>query len=216
MQHLAKGILITVEGIDGSGKSTLVKNLAQYLKKENFPHIITKEPGGTALGINLRKILQERTIKICDKSEYLLFAADRAEHCKEIIIPSLQEKKIIISDRSKYSSLAYQGYARGLDPKIIDTINNWAMNNIEYDLIFYVKIDTETAWKRIIERNQDLTHFEKEKKSFTEKILNGFNEIFKNKKNVIILDGCQSIEQLTQDTINNLNNLLKYYVTNKF
>ena len=191
-----KGLLVTLEGIDGCGKSLLAQNIYQKLTEQNIPVVLTKQPGGTQLGLKLRQILHEEKDHVCDLSEYLLFAADRAQHIKDIIIPELNNDKIVISDRMAESSLAYQGYARGLDIEKIKLVNNWAMQNIEPDLIFYIEIDVKTAQERIFKRKEALTSFEKEKSEFWEKVITGYEQIFKNKKNVIKLDGKLSPEKL--------------------
>jgi dTMP kinase len=196
MKH--KGLLISIEGIDGSGKSSLAGSLEKTLKKNNLDVILTKEPGDTPLGKDLRKILHEEKAKTCDKAEYLLFGADRAQHFETLVIPALKDNKIVISDRLADSSVAYQGYGRGLDIEMIKSINQWAMEKIEPDIVFYIKIDLETALPRIVKRGETLTSFEIEKKHFWEKVSSGYDEIFKKRKNVVALDGTKSIEDLTK------------------
>src|SRR5438067_1616217 len=110
-----QGMLITIEGIDGSGKSTLAKNLYQHLIANDVDALLTREPGATPLGKALRTILQEKNVAVCDQAEYLLFAADRAQHFKDTIIPALAKGTVVISDRMADSSLVYQGYGRGLN-----------------------------------------------------------------------------------------------------
>lgn len=195
------GLLIALEGIDGAGKSLLAKNLydAFVLKKINV--LLTKQPGGTILGQKLRSILHEEKKLVSDLSEFLLFAADRAQHFEQIIIPALKQGKIIISDRLSDSSLAYQGYGRDLDKEKIKMVNSWAMQNINPDLVFYIEIDTKTAHKRIFKRNIKLTSFEKEKAEFWEKTINGYNQIFKNKKNVYYLDGKKTPEEIKEEAL---------------
>lgn len=196
MQRLNRGILIAIEGIDGSGKSTLVSNLRTSLQEKSLPVMLTKEPGGSALGKQLREILQTQTKPVSAKAEYLLFAADRAEHFQKMISPHLQQNNIIISDRSSDSSLVYQGYGRGLDIAMIDQINGWAKNGLCPDLTFYINVSLECAQKRLALRDEKLTAFEQEDISFTKRLIHGFTEIFKNRKNVIILDGNESPEIL--------------------
>jgi dTMP kinase len=113
MKNLKKGVLISFEGIDGSGKSLLVNNLYKILQTQ-YKTLITKEPGETDLGKKIRKIVQEQNVKIGPLAEYLLFATDRAQHFTEFIIPNLQEKYLILSDRLADSSIVYNGYGRDL------------------------------------------------------------------------------------------------------
>jgi dTMP kinase len=196
MIKLAKGILIALEGIDGSGKSTLAQSLESSLTQ--FPIIITKEPGATPLGKQLREILQAQEVPVHSKAEYLLFAADRAQHFAQTIIPYLNKKHLIISDRMSDSSLVYQGFGRGLDHTMLATINNWAMDKYKPDLTLYLKIDPILALHRIQKRRAQLTVFEKERMDFTQKLLEGFETLYKDRNDVIQLDAQQTIEHITQ------------------
>jgi dTMP kinase len=209
MNTRANGLLITLEGIDGSGKSTLAIALHEALKEKNIPVILTREPGGSDLGKHLRVMLQERHVPLCPKAEYLLFAADRAQHIHDVIIPHLQEHKIIISDRMADSSLVYQGYGRGLDLDFIEMVNCWSMDNIKPDLTIYLKISPEQARKRLEQRSKQLTAFEQEVDSFRERLVKGFETIFAKRKSVVTLDAMLSIEELTDKALNAIVPLFK-------
>ena len=212
---LKRGMLVSCEGIDGSGKSTLVKNVAKKLTEHNLPVIATREPGATQLGTVIRTLLQEKQIPICQKAEYLLFASDRAQHFHEIVIPNLQNNKIVISDRMADSSIVYQGFGRNLSIDMIKTINNWSMEKITPDLTLYVKISPEIARERLVKRNEKLTDYEKEKESFFKKLITGFETIFSHRQNVLYLDGTQTPEQLADTATEQIltwcktNNVLK-------
>ncbi len=197
MSQLTKGLLITIEGVDGSGKSTLAKNLSHCLTVKQLPTILTKEPGGTPLGEQLRAIIQKQKVTLQPKAEYLLFAADRAQHFTDVIIPHLKKNMIIVSDRMADSSLAYQGYGRGLPITMIQTINSWVMLNIQPDLVIYIKIPIATALKRIKKR-QTLTAFEQKQLNFIQQVSDGFDALYKNKTNVTIIDGKQSPQIITK------------------
>ncbi len=205
MQNKQTGLLVVFEGIDGSGKSSLATSSTQELKKLGHEVVLTKEPGGTDFGKNLRSILQQRSHEISPKAEFLLFAADRAQHVAQLVLPALNSGKIVISDRMSDSALAYQGYGRGLDKEMIKSVNSWAMGDLEPDLIFYLKIDYKTAFARTIRRNEQLTDFEKEKSEFFDKVIHGFDKIFeeknKLKNNVIILDATKTQEELLQEVV---------------
>lgn len=202
MARLSRGILIAVEGADGSGKSTLVKNIAHAFEKDSIPVVVTKEFGGTPLGQTLRKLLHNRTVAITDKAEYLLIAADRAQHSSDVIMPNLNKNNCVISDRMGDSSLVYQGYGRGLDKNMIQTINQWAMNDRTPDITIYVRIDVNTALKRIKKRSLELTAFEKENREFFKHVVHGYDTLYKGRKDVIILDGSQTTKQLVDDAYN--------------
>jgi len=197
MHKLARGILIAIEGIDGSGKSTLSRDLHQTLQQQSFSVTLTHEPGATPLGIQLRTILHEKKVPVSNKAEYLLFAADRAQHFDDVIMPQLQQNNLIISDRMADSSLVYQGYGRGLALDILRTINDWAMQGRHPDVVIYVKIPIEVALERL-KRRKKLSSFEKEKETFTNTLINGFNELLGSRDNVITLDGQEPPHMVTQ------------------
>jgi len=202
---MPNGFLISIEGIDGCGKSTLTRSLTKELTTKKYTTLLTKEPGGTELGKTLRTILHARKTPIADKAEYLLYAADRAHHFQEVVLPALNAGKIVVSDRMADSSLVYQGYGRGLDKNLIKTINEWCMNGIKPNIVIYIKIDVETAFERIYKRKETLTAIETEQKDFWERVMNGFEDIFREKSHVITIDGTLSPQDM-------LNNTLKYIV----
>lgn len=193
------GKLITFEGIDGCGKSTLAKALHEALSSKLSGNVIfTKEPGGTQLGQALRAILQTQKSMVCDLAEYLLFAADRAQHFAEIIMPTIQRGGWVLADRLADSSLAYQGYGRGISTERIAATNGWAMQGKEPDLTIYVQIDVETAFERIAKRNEALTSFEQEKRAFWHRVIIGYETIFASRNNVITINGnTPTTEQVT-------------------
>jgi dTMP kinase len=195
MPPLKHGILIAIEGIDGSGKSTLAHNLALVFQKKGFDLLLTKEPGATALGRKIRELVQTQDIAFCSKSEYLLFAADRAQHFTEIILPALALNKLIISDRMSDSSLAYQGYGNGLDLNMVHTINSWTMNAIIPHITVFVRVPVTIALERAKNRGP-LSAYEK-RETFLHNVAAGFEELYKNRSDVIIADGTQSPEMLT-------------------
>lgn len=198
MNKLEKGLLIAIEGIDGSGKSTLARNLSEKLSNQGYQTLLTKEPGATEFGKNVRQVINYAPEKVSDLSEFLLFSADRAEHFEKIVIPALNQKKIVISDRMADSSVAYQGYGRGIDVKFIKLVSKQAMKDIEPDLIFYVDLDYKVAMERIAARKEKKTIFEQEQKEFFERVARGFEETFSKKDNVIRLDGNLNEEKLME------------------
>lgn len=192
------GFLLVIEGIDGAGKSTLLTSLADHLRREGFDVLVTREPGGTPFGQGLRELLQHSSGRPNPVTEYLLFAADRSEHIKTVVKPALESGMVVISDRMGDSSMAYQGYGRGIDLSMITAINEWVMDGIKPDLVLYVRLDWETALQRIYATRATLTAFEQEKKDFFARVIAGFDEIFNQKRLVCILDGTCSPEELTK------------------
>lgn len=214
MEKQYLGMLISIEGIDGSGKSTLARLLHEQIQNNGFNVLLTHQPGATELGKHLRAILHERPFDICSKAEFLLFACDRAQHIAQVIEPALQKNSIVISDRMADSSLAYQGFGRGLDKQFISSVNSWAMNERVPDLTIYLKVDYETACKRLVERNKELTSFEKEKAAFFEQVIKGFETIFKERSNVITIDGSKPIDAVQAQALESiLSQISKYNIS---
>lgn len=208
MKILKDGILIALEGVDGSGKTTLARGLERELTRLGREVVITREPGGTDFGKRVRAVVQHGTESRDPKAEFLLFAADRAHHITSLVVPSLKEKKIIISDRMADSSLAYQGYGRNVDIDMIERINRWVMGSIEPDLVLYVKVDLETACNRIEKRGETLTAFEREKRDFFARVIRGFEVIFHGRSNVVALDGSQRPEVVLEHALSSVMKLL--------
>ncbi len=206
------GLLVGVEGIDGCGKTSLIQAVAQLLSLQHITPVLTREPGGTKFGLQLRQILQYRDQigNLDAKAEYLLFAADRAQHFTQVVIPNLQAGRLVISDRTGDSSLVYQGYGRGLDLKMLAQINSWATCLVIPNLIIYLRIDAQTAQARVRARAEKLTAFEQVEQAFFEKLINGFDAIYQNQEHVLILDGklpTQLLaEQVVQKILLNLKN----------
>jgi dTMP kinase len=207
MPDLTRGILIAIEGIDGSGKSTLAKNLSLALEQQGFNTLLTKEPGDSQLGKEIRELVCNQNIPISPMAQYLLFAADRAQHFTELIIPALKENKIILCDRLADSSLAYQSYGNGVDIEMVQSVNAWSMHNIVPDLTIFVRIPVETALERCGKRGSLSAY---EKKDFLHRVANGFEEIYKNRDNVIIVNGTESPASLSQVIVSTIKQWLTH------
>jgi dTMP kinase len=204
-----KGFFISIEGVDGSGKSTLINKLEQALTEISRNVLITKEPGGSMLGEMLRNILQKSPEKLDGKAEFLLFAADRAQHFARVIIPALQKGTFIISDRGADSSLAYQGYGHNVNLSIIKLINSWIMQNTVPSITFYLRVDVETATQRLLANREELTTFEKEKIDFWKRVINGYEEIFAKRPNAIVLEALHDPDVLFTQAWNHLSSIVK-------
>jgi dTMP kinase len=203
------GILIVVEGIDGAGKSSLVQLLGKRLATTHDPIVTTKEPGGTALGLELRTLLQHQPIPITPRAECLLFAADRAQHFADVVIPALRDGAIVLSDRMGDSALAYQGYGRGHDLSIIKTLNTWTMHGIVPHITIYLKVPLRVAYTRMQGRNSKPTVFEQEDHSFMERVSHGFDTLYATPTpNLLVLDATESLETLATHATNFITNWL--------
>ena len=146
---MRKGLLITFEGLEGCGKTSQAKMLFDFLIKQKMPSIYTKEPGGTNVGDKIRRILLDQKNDVMDyKTEMLLFLASRAENVRLIILPALEEGKVVISDRFYDSTTAYQGYGRGIDLKIIKYLNSLVVGKAIPDLTFVLDIDPYEGLRR--------------------------------------------------------------------
>ena len=144
-----KGRFITFEGCEGSGKSTQIRLLSERLKKEGISHIVTREPGGSPLGTRLRKVLLSSAAgSVVDEAEALLFAADRAQHCRQIIAPALSSGRIVVCDRFSESTLAYQGGGRGLDMEMLRALNQFTTGGLTPDCTFYLRLPLAETLKR--------------------------------------------------------------------
>jgi dTMP kinase len=146
---MKKGLFITFEGLEGCGKTTQAKMLFDFLIKQKIPSIYTKEPGGTKIGDKIRKILLDQKNDGMDyKTEMLLFLASRAENVRLIILPALEEGKVVISDRFYDSTTAYQGHGRGIDLEIIRHLNSLVVGKAIPDLTFVLDIDPYEGLRR--------------------------------------------------------------------
>lgn len=192
-------LFIAIEGIDGSGKSTLAHALYDFFTQHHYPVLLTKEPGGSSLGNIVRSLVNNTRIKRCPQAEFLLFAADRAQHFHEIIVPAYTNGTVIISDRCADSSLVYQGYAQGVELSQLQAINTWIMNDIYPTITLYLNISLETALKRLERRNDKRTPFENNQ--FLTKVINGFNELYKNRSDVYTINAEQPSSTVINESI---------------
>ena len=172
-------MLITFEGIDGSGKTTQSKRLFRFLKERGLPVHLFREPGGTPLAERLREILLVEEMD--ERTELLLFEASRAELCSKIILPLLESGEIVILDRFTDSTLAYQGYGRGIDLELVERLNEFSTFGLRPDLTFLLDLDPRTSLERVKER----TRFES--LEFLKKVREGFLEIARKEPDRVVI-----------------------------
>ena len=188
-----KGLFITFEGCEGSGKSTIAKMLKEELENANITCLFTREPGGTPISEKIRNIiLDPSTPEMTSRTEALLYAASRSQHTAEKIIPALEEGKIVVCDRYLESSLAYQGAARELGVGNIFDINIFG-GAIKPDYVLFFDISPQESLKRIKNRNFD--RLEKEELEFHEKVYNYFKSQT-NRNNFISIDATKPIDEV--------------------
>ncbi len=197
----AKGF-ISFEGIEGSGKSTQTKLLAEHLRSTGRNVIETVEPGGTAIGGKIRTLLLDPQNHMDPLTELLLYYASRAQHVKEVISPALKKDTIVITDRFTDSTVAYQGYARGLDMAIINTLNGIVVPETEPFLTILLDMDVEEGLKRNRKANKE-DRFELETVEFHKRVRLGFHQIAKEDPDrVKIVDASRSTEEVSREVIN--------------
>jgi len=191
---------ITFEGVEGAGKSTQIKKISNYFKKNNISFISLREPGGTLLGERVRKILlKEKGLKIDPITETLLMMVSRRHLLIEKIIPSLKEGKIVLCDRFIDSTIAYQGYGRGVDIKWIKEIFNFVCFNFYPHLTFLLDLEIEEGFKRIKGKIKD--RFEEEEISFHKKVRDGFLKIAKEEKRVVLIDSKKEKKEIFKNIL---------------
>ncbi len=208
-----KGKFIVFEGIDGCGKTTQINKVAKWLTRtglipKNNQLVITREPGGTELGKSIRSLLLHASKKKCPdpSTELLLYAADRAQHINEIILPSLNKGDWIISDRFCGSTFAYQGYGRKLDIELIKELETIATQGVYPDITFLLDISVEESIKRRRTRKDD--RIESEGSDFLSNVSLGFKALSQDAKWKTI-SAIQSEDDITSKVITEINNLFK-------
>jgi dTMP kinase len=173
---MANGIFITIEGPDGSGKTTIIQMLAENLEREGFEVIATREPGGIEIAEQIRKvILDPDNTEMDSRTEALLYAAARRQHLAEKVRPALEKGKIILCDRFVDSSLAYQGHARGLGIDEVYSINEFAIEDMMPELTLYFDIAPEVGLERINKnKGREVNRLDMEKLEFHQKVREGY------------------------------------------
>jgi len=178
---------ITFEGIEGSGKSTQIKLVAEYLVEKKIPHVVTQEPTGTDIGRKIGSILFNREhYYMCAEAEIFLFCAARAQHVREIIMPALEQNKVVLCDRFSDATYAYQGDGRGLDREFIKLINDYSAMRLKPDMTLLFDLPVEIGLQRATDRNNRLDQpsaadrFERENIDFHRRIRDGYLNILKN------------------------------------
>lgn len=192
-----KGLFITIEGGDGSGKSTQIKLLYEFLENKGYDMVLTREPGGTLISEEIRKvILNKDYMEMSDMTEALLYAAARAQHVHQLVRPQVAKGKIVICDRYVDSSIVYQGYARGMGIEAIETINRFATGGLKPDLTVLLQISAEEGIKRKSSQ-QELDRLELQKLEFHLKVAEGYQMMAEREPDrILMIDASKSIEEI--------------------
>ena len=198
-----KGLFITFEGADGCGKTTQLNLLREYLINKNFDVLVTREPGAKGLGEKLRDILLNYDGEVSNRCESFLFLADRAQHIDTIVKPALANGQIILCDRHTDSTVAYQGYGRGIDIEQINKLNEIATDGLKPDLTFVFDIDIETSMSRV---GTEKDRMESAGNDFFNRVRNGYLEIAKNEpQRVKVIDATRSIDEVFDSVLKEFN-----------
>ncbi|MBM7557244.1 dTMP kinase [Halanaerobacter jeridensis] len=188
------GKFITLEGVEGSGKSTQLQLVKNYLQDLGYQVIMTYEPGDTEVGNKIRQILLDpKYDKLVPKAELMLYLADRAQHVQEVIIPNLKDGKIVISDRYIDATWAYQGFARELDSSVVKKLNSIATDNLTPDLTLLLDLDPAVSLQRAKETtaktNEAGDRIEAEKIEFHQQVRKGYLELAEQEERIAVVDG---------------------------
>ena len=182
---------ITIEGCEGSGKTSVIRSLCEEFEKRGIAYLSTREPGGSKISEQIRNvILNVDNTKMDYMTEALLYAASRRQHLEEIVKPALNDGKVVLCDRYLDSSLAYQGYARGIGIEEVYNINMYATSGFLPDLTIYIDIPVEVGLERIKENNRDVNRLDLEKVTFHNKVREGYLKVAEMYPNRIkVIDG---------------------------
>jgi dTMP kinase len=211
-----RGILISLEGIEGTGKTTQAVFLADYLKQKGFRVTKTEEPGGTEIGLQIRKLLLSPESSAMDSlTELLLYNASRVQHIREVIMPLLEMGDIVVTDRFSDSTVAYQGYGRGIDLKLLDALDLISTQKMRPDLTILLDIDVETGLRRNRRVNKD-DRIEREDISFHERVRQGFIHIAAlSSERIRMVDCSGSVDAVSGEIASIVDEFLERYAAAK-
>jgi len=205
-----KGVFITIEGPDGCGKSTQAEILVAYLKSKNLPVILTREPGGCSIGEEIREILLKPRNEqvLSDETELFLFAASRAQHVRETILPAMSTGNVVIASRFIDATTAYQGYGRGLPIESISDVNALATGGLKPDLTIILDIDSEKGLHRARGVDEEtpageVDRIEAESIAFHKRVRKGYLEIVKtDPERCILINSDRPVSEVSKEIIN--------------
>lgn len=202
---MKKGLIISFEGPDGAGKTTVINQLLPILsEKLNRSIVSTREPGGVDIAERIRDvILDVNHTSMDDKTELLLYMAARRQHFVEKVLPALKSGKLVLIDRFIDSSVAYQGSGRGLDKQVISWLNDFATDSRKPDLTLYFDIDSETGLTRIAKNaEREINRLDLEKLEMHQRVRQGYLELAElEKSRVVTIDASQDLEQVVADAL---------------
>lgn len=205
---MKRGIFITLEGPEGSGKSTQARLLARALEDRGYEVVLSREPGGTVVGEVIRDVLLRRDSRIAPITELLLYGAARSQNVRDIIVPALKQGNIVICDRFMDSSSAYQGYGRQLGLEKVEAMHALALEGIKPHKTFLLDLDPEVGLSRV--RGQELDRLEQEDLSFHQRVRQGYLEVCRRENNrFIVVPGAGKVEAIHEIILSAVLDLLQ-------
>lgn len=198
-----RGKLIVCDGSNGAGKSTVLEHIKDHLKSKNIEFISTREPGGTEVGEKIREILLDKSYSnMCSTTELMLFAAARAQHIHEKILPALEKGIHVISDRFESATVSFQQYGRGLPSQIVDQLNDLALGDFRPDMTIVLDLDPVVGLERVRSRGEGLDRMEEVDIEFLERARQGYLEQAKSyPERFTVIDATQSLENVVEEAL---------------
>ena len=205
------GVMIVCDGSNGAGKTTLIQSLEDHIQRCGLEVVVTREPGGTAIGEKIREVLlSPETPEMCDLTELMLFGAARAQHLREKIIPSMQAGKVVLCDRFDSATISFQHYARGIDLDLVERINALALGGFRPDLYLILDLDPKVGLQRVRQRGAALDRLEAERLTFLERARAGYlaqarraPELFR------VLDASRDATTVRAEALEHVRNVLR-------
>jgi dTMP kinase len=211
-----EGIFITFEGPDGAGKTTQLQRLAKELQAMGYEIVVTREPGGTVISDQIRSIiLSPDNQEMVDQAEVLLYAASRAQHVHQRILPALQNKKIVLCDRFIDASIAYQAYGLGIDIELVDSISRFASSGLQASRTYLLDIPVEISQKRLLQRSNGSLHaqldrIEQKGLEYHRRVREGFHRIAENQpKRIVVINAHRTEDEIAGDIWTDCKRLLE-------
>lgn len=199
---MARGLFLTFEGCDGCGKTTVLNRVSVLLREKGIPFLLTREPGGSKIAEEIRNvILDKKNTEMDPRCEALLYAASRRQHLVEIVLPALEKGIHVLSDRYLDSSLAYQGYARGIGMEEVYSINLFAIDGMLPDLTFFLDLPPEEGLARIRKNEmREVNRLDLEKENFHKKVYEGYKILLENyPERIVRIDARKTVEEESQE-----------------
>ncbi|HET7629513.1 MAG TPA: dTMP kinase [Bacillales bacterium] len=202
------GLFITFEGPDGSGKSTQIGLLSEHLKCRGIPHVVTREPGGTVISDKIRNILLDPDHgEMVNETEVLLYAASRAQHVHEVILPALRRNCVVLCDRFVDASLAYQGYGLGIDAGKVAAISRFATGGLVPDRSYFFDLSPEEGRRRLANR-RGMDRIEQKALKYHERVREGFHQLYQNDpERIVLINGEAARERIFAEVRNDFEKL---------